>query len=131
LFEWYVMASMMDAAVGGRLDHRQVRAIFAREAILSRPGSRGVNREDHHPDRRGRRPGLSCRIDGYQVSEGALTAVEASPAAPRHDTARQKPCKEHSHGGLRPLDDRVLVKQIEAEEKTAGGGMRGMGGMDF
>jgi hypothetical protein len=40
LFGWHVMVAMMVAAVAPRVDHRQVREIFAREAILYRSRSR-------------------------------------------------------------------------------------------
>jgi hypothetical protein len=40
LFGWHVMVAIIVAAVARRVDHRQVREIFAREAILYRSRSR-------------------------------------------------------------------------------------------
>ena len=53
--------------------------------------------------------------------------MNAHPYAPRwHSQAEsaksfQLSCREDIHMTFRPLHDRVLVRRVEAEEKTAGG----------
>src|SRR5258707_5799983 len=89
----------------------EIRSDFVQCSLAS--GRRAVPERGKRcgPDRRGRGPG--CRA--------ALTPVKASSARRRHHRADPRLGRSIRMAGFRPLHDRVLVKRIEAEERTPGG----------
>jgi chaperonin GroES len=60
--------------------------------------------------------GLTFAID---LSSSALVALSRGECQSQSDGALRRPQEEHMQ--FRPLHDRVVVRRIEAEEKTKGG----------
>jgi co-chaperonin GroES (HSP10) len=62
---------------------------------------------------KGRKAGPSGRLD--------LTGIKAKPSKPTHFTGTSSHQRMRGMAHFRPPHDRILVKRIEAEEKTPGG----------